>query len=347
MILRPSEAENLSGQTDEQTGRRHLSNSSIQTLLACPRRWELHYERKLELIERSRPMSMGSAFQKAIEFQNPEYGLRALRGEEPCDFCEGGEQRIGPDDWVTCENCDGAYWITDPNRQFFTQEQVDRQLVDEAIVEGAAKLYLSKWPEGPGETREFEYRVRLRNPDTGHYSQTFDLLGKADGVDVQDGDEDDLIENKLTGDVSPAKVQHLPLDQQIRLERYGYWRATGRTIGRVFYRWILKPKIRQRKDETLEEFCDRIRHEYATLPDKYLHEQEPQYAPTGDFLRTEAELWQLAENLRRQSRGKVFVRNTNACRPMGMSPCAFIPICTGDPDAMHLYKTKETHDATD
>ena len=344
MKLRPSDATNLAGQD---TGRRELHQSTIALLLACPRKFDLAVNKGLELIERPRPLSLGSAFQKAIEHQDPMVGVHALRGETRCDFCEDGDQRIGPDDWVRCENCDGQVWVTTGvPRDALTQEQQDRLMVDEAIVEAASKAYLDCWPAGPGETREFEFRVRLRSPWSGAYSRTFDLVGTADGVlDLRGADDMiqangyELVENKLVSQITPQKVQRLPLDRQVAIYRYGIWRATGRKVETVRYRWTRKPQIRQKQNETVDEYAERIRADYVERPEFYLHEEEPQFATTGDLLRIEAELWVLAEQVRHAERQKLYVRNTAHCSDFG--GCQFIPICTGDPDAKNLYRTRD------
>jgi hypothetical protein len=220
-----------------------------------------------------------------------------------------------------------------------------------------------------GERREFEFKVQLRSPWTGAYSRTFDLLGYADGlVDpwaVSDHPDDrdlapvqmplEIIENKLVGQISAVKVQRLPLDRQLALERYGIWRATGRTVQRVHYRWVKKPSIKQRKGrelkdgsikgaETLDEFCERIAADYEERPDFYLHEEAPQFTTTDDLLRIEADLWEWAEDIRARmrrasdGRRRVFDRNTSHCSEY--AGCQFLAICTGDPDAMSLYQVR-------
>ena len=358
MKLRPSDATNLSG---EYTGRRELHQSTVSLLMACPRKYDLSQNKKLDLIEQPRPLSLGSAFQKAIEEQEPHAGVMYLRGWQRCDFCEDGDQRLADDSYVRCENCDGEGWVPGATtRQTFTQEQEDRLAVDEAIVEAASTAYLNRWPGGTGETREFEFKVRLRSPWTGAYSRTFDLAGKADGVvDLTPGPESpnggtweygpggeprittpyELIENKLVGQITPQKVQRLPLDRQVAIYRYGIWRATGRRVETVRYRWTRKPQIRQKQDETIDEFCERIRQDYVERPDFYLHEENPASASDRDMLRVEAELWVWAEQIRHAEKQKLYVRNTAHCHEFG--GCPYIPICTGDPEAKHLYRKRD------
>jgi hypothetical protein len=215
-ILRPSDATNLAG---VETGRAHLSHSRIGMFLACHRRYELHYEERLEPVSRPAALSMGSAFQKAIELQDPGAGPLVLDG------------------WEYHPETDA--WGGSPEPlHFHTQEAEDKHRINQAIVRAAAALYLRRWPSPVGEAREFEYRVRLRSPWTGRYSQTFDLQGFADGLIDRSDAWLELVENKLVGRIDQITVQRLPLDRQLQLGRYGVWRATGRPVNRVHYRWV-------------------------------------------------------------------------------------------------------------
>lgn len=396
-ILRPSEAINLAGQD---TGRHTLSHTRLAVWLACHRKFELDYLQRLELVRAPRYFTLGKAFQKAIEHQDPEVGVRLLNGFEPCEACRGkgvlppresGLNAVyNPSfDMPICETCHGRGYVGE--QRFFHYEDAEREhRINEAIVRGASALYLRKWPEGPGETREVEYRVQLRSPWTGAYSRTYDLLGYADGVidggglvcpngcpnpspawwpapvgevdppcsncDAPLAKRDDspleVIENKLVGRIEKADVLSLPLNRQLALERYGLWRATGRPVTRVWYRWIKKPSIRQREGrradksdaETLDQFCQRVEADYEARPDFYVHEEDPSFVTTADLLRIEADLWEWATDIRaRMHRGsdgrrRVFDRNTSHCSNYG--GCQFLPICKGDPDAMSLYQVR-------
>jgi hypothetical protein len=336
-ILRPSDAENLAGQD---TGREHLSHSRLNLFLACHEKYNLHYNERLEPVGGIEALSLGSAFQKAIELQDPEAGPLVL----------GGWTASPNDAYAT-----GAGYTMLPPLEpihFHTQEAEDKHRVNQAIVRAAAALYLRTWPAPVGERREFEFLVRLRNPWTGHYSRTFDLLGYADGLEDPQGWGDlsntppseleklslKLTENKLVGQVSKVMVQRLPLDRQLALLRYGVWRATGRKVSEVAFRWIKKPSIKQRQKETIEEFCDRIAEDYETRPDFYAYEPPASYITAADLLRIECELWTWAEQLRQLRRQRIYDRNTSACSDYG--GCKYIPICSGDPDALSLYEVR-------
>jgi hypothetical protein len=324
-ILRPSDATNLAG---VETGRAHLSHSRIGMFLACHRRYELHYEERLEPVSRPAALSMGSAFQKAIELQDPGAGPRVLDGWVPERTVRKGVD-MWPWDWRK---------PVEP-LHFHTQEAEDKHRINQAIVRAAAALYLRRWPSPVGEAREFEYRVRLRSPWTGRYSQTFDLQGFADGLIDRSDAWLELVENKLVGRIDQITVQRLPLDRQLQLGRYGVWRATGRPVNRVHYRWVKKPSIKQRQGETVDEFTDRLAADYEAREDFYSYEPPPSYITAADLLRIEAELWTWAEQLRALRRQRIYDRNTASCSDFG--GCKYVAICSGDPDAEHLYYRRE------
>jgi hypothetical protein len=298
--LRESDAVNL---IDEDTGREHLSASQVSTLLACPQKYGFSYEEKLEPIAFRPALSLGKAFQKAIEMADPEAGVRAIWAE----------------------------------RSYTSQEQIDQIEKDAAIVGAASSLYLSLYPDKPNSQKEYGYRVQLRNPWTGAYSRTFDLLGFADELAEEDG-QLVLIENKFVAQISEVSIRRLPLDRQISLAAYGIWRATGREVSKVRYRFTRKPTIRQRKGESLGEYLMRVERDYNDRPDFYAEEQVI-YRDQASLARTEAELWEWAEQVRASRKRHLWPRNTSACTDFG--GCEFLPLCLGDPDALSLYQEKQ------
>lgn len=367
-VLRPSDCTNLAG-TD--TGRHTLSHTRLSVWLACHRKFELSYLKRLEAVSRPRHFTLGTAYQKAIEFGDPEVGVRFLNGFEPCEACKGrgylGNHGPSPhfgggtllDD--TCQVCDGHGFVGE-QVNFWTEHAENQHRVDEAIVRGASTLYLKKWPAPLNETREFEFRVRLRSPWTGAYSQSYDLLGYADGVidpagpllDLGRDYENplELVENKLVGRIDEATITSLPLNRQLAIERYGLWRATGRPVTRVWYRWVKKPQIKQRGGrkqdksdaESIGEFCARIEADYEARPDFYAIQEDPSFVTTADLLRIEAELWETAADMRdymrpaRDGHRRAFPRDTSRCSDYG--GCDFVPICTGAPDAAALFNVR-------
>jgi hypothetical protein len=298
--LIPSDVQNLIDQEDRE-GRASLSHSSLNTQLACHQRYAYSYVDKIEPISKAASLRLGGAFAKATETGDPADGVAKLSGEAT----------------------------------ILTQEDQDRLTVDCAIVTGAARAYLAAY--GRRERREFGYRVRLRNPDTGAYSRTFDLEGYADGLT----DDWMLIEDKFVGQMQAVAIKRLKLDRQLALECYGIWRATGHEITDVSYRFTRKPSIKQKKTETVEEYAERVEADYAERPEFYLVEEKITRSAT-DLVRIEAELWQWAAQRREAARARIYPRNSSHCHDYG--GCPFLPLCVGDPDAPSLFKPKVRSD---
>jgi hypothetical protein len=292
--------------TDEITGRRHLSNNSIGILLSCPQKYGFSYDARIEPISKSEPLKMGSAFQKGIE---------------------AGDPRVAIDAFV---KADGA---------ILSQADEDRRRINATICGAAALAYLEQFGSPDSEIREFGFRVRLRNPWTGAYSRTFDLLGFLDALDRDEHGHLVNVENKFVGQIGDVQVRKLPLDRQIALGCYGAWRALGEEVTQVRYRFVRKPSIRQKQGESVEEFCERVRADYAARPDFYV-KPEDFTRSAADLVRTEAELWEWADKVRRAEKRRLWDRNTAACHEYG--GCDFLPICVGDPDAMSLYQRKDS-----
>ena len=285
------------GHTAAPTGREHLSHSSLTVLLNCQQRYSFQYDQRLEPVTRSVPRELGTAFQLAVEHGDPEVGVAHLHAAQPV--------------------------------------ATEEREVEEAIVAAAATLYLELY--GQVESSEVEYRVRLRNPWTGAYSRTFDLLGYADGVS-DEGSWLTLVENKLVGQIDQVSIRKLPLDRQLALARYGLWRATGKQVREVRYRYTRKPSIKQKQNESLAAYCDRIAADYEDRPEFYCREE---HLLTGndDLVRTEAELWSWAQRLRDARADRVWPRNTSHCHDFG--GCPYMTACLGDPDAPALYQVRE------
>ena len=142
----------------------HLTQSSLRTYRACPRRFLYRYEMKVSSV-RTRPESMltGTSVHRAIEWYSKSGG--------------------------------------DVGLALSKLDQVDafRRAKEAAMVMG----YAAYWGEPKGiQSVEEEFEIDLVNPETGAASRTFKLAGKLDATfDDAAGGQTSLLERQLMGSV--------------------------------------------------------------------------------------------------------------------------------------------------
>jgi hypothetical protein len=196
---------------------------------------------RLELIEGPRALGMGKAFQKAIELQDPDAGVTALRDATPAGYDQA--------------------------------RAIDKLRIEEATVRAAAALYLRRWPApvDGAETREFEYRVRLRNPWTGPLLADVRPARLRRRRDRR-GAYLELIENKFVGQIDAA---HDPQAEARPPGRPRVLRAVARDREAGPRRPLplrRKPSIKPWKAtknkpaETTDEFIERLTADYEKRP---------------------------------------------------------------------------------
>ena len=300
LTLRPSDALNLIGQDDAALGREHLSHTTLSLLLNCQRKYQFAKVDRLEPIEVKQSLQLGKAFHVGVEHDSPKVAAEYLMENAP-------EPR--------------------------DQDEYDKQRISAHTVGAAVAAYRRTWGDKDAGEPEYGYRIRLRNPWTGHYSRSFDLLGYADRV-IENDKNITLIENKFVGRLDETTIRKLKLDRQISLTCYGLWRATGKPVDVVDYRYVRKPSIRQKSGESVDDFIERLHADYESRPEFYLH-AEALARDTRDLLAIEAELWAWADQLRHARHRHFFPRNTSHCSDYG--GCQYLPLCLGDSDARSRY----------
>lgn len=312
LILRDPELLNLED-NDETVGRGHLSHSAIGTLLACEQRFKLHYESGLRPAVTATPLALGRAFATALETGDPQIGYDLVLADHAAEVAANA----------------GNPWAVSVPR-----EEAETGAV---TVRAASRAYLKRYGQH-GETRELTLRARIRNPAPGgRYSLSHDLVGRVDAVDL---DNRVLIEDKLASSQSKVGLdRRVKLDRQVSIETYLIWRCTGVLIDKVHYRVTSKPGIRQRQNETHDQFLERLEGDYAERPEFYLTEELAERTRI-DFLRLETELWRWAEMVRSARTDRTWPRNTSACLEHGS--CRFLPLCADEPGAYEQFRRVET-----
>lgn len=309
MTLRPPERVNLDG-TD--TGDRDcLSHSRLGVFLSCQEKFNWHYEHRLEPAVKKPALTMGSAFAHALETGDPQAGFNQVIEERDALLLEHS----------------GDPWIVIPS--------LESAEIDATIVLATAGAYLKRY--GTQDVRrEVTFRARIRNPQTGAYSRTFDVQARVDGLTPTG-----LVEDKLVGRIDHVTERKLILDRQVTLGCYMAWRCEGLDIHDVLYRMTKKPAIKRTQKETHDEYLARIVSDYAERPDFYLQEFRLERTPE-DFLRLEHELWQWCSQIREARHAGVFPRNTASCSEYG--GCKFLGLCTREPGARDQFVVRPERD---
>lgn len=160
--------------------------------------------------------------------------------------------------------------------------------------------------------KEFEYNA----------SRFFKIRGKVDGL-CADGS---VVEHKTTRNALDDKyLDRLALDDQVTLYLASQSVIQNRIVNRVHYTAVQKPTIRQKQNETLEEYMKRVEDWYdETKVKSFTVVRSPQ-----ELGKACDELEYLAKEIRNR---KVWYRNPSHC---SIVDCAYRSICLDyDPECV-------------
>ena len=252
---------------------------------------------------------MGSAFHAGIESQSVDAAVEVLRGGAPVwQMWEGDAAKV-------------------------------REAVVSAMVGGA----LARWSVWPS-IHEHQFEVALRN-SKGSSSKRHRLSGVLDGV-WQKGEHPDhpgevvLGEWKTASIVNQDYIQRLEIDFQVSTYLWAASQLFGEPVRSVVYRVVKKPTIRQRKEESVDEYSERVRLDYLERPDHYFFEEL--VTRTDEQLeRWREQAWAIHQRIMQIKGGGVpAIRNTQSCVSRGR--CPYFDLCVGavDENAFKQLPTK-------
>ena len=206
--------------------------------------------------------------------------------------------------------------------RLYKGEEIEKEYSKEYAMFTAYKKYI--YPEFNVSDSETWVRKSI--------SDGLEMVGIADGI----ADNGWIVEHKTTStEITEAYEYDLMLDEQI----LAYMWMTGARS--VWYAVCRKPTIRQKKNETEEEFFHRMCEWYETDTDSKIRLLE--------IHRTNEEVDQFAKDLKQiakviRSEGSnenECYRNTMHCNKWGRR-CEYFPICNNyDPSAEYVEFTKE------
>jgi hypothetical protein len=212
-----------------------LTASRIKTLLHCMRRHYLRYEVGLAAATAGDALRFGSAWHRAME----------------------------------------ARWHGDAFEFALAAAVGTRQEIDElqaAILAGLLAAYYALYAEDP--VRELHPEVEFIG--LVRYSRDFCAAGKIDGLGTLRDGRLALVEHKTTGEsVAPDSDYWLRLRADKQIAQYILAaREIGWDIETVIYDVARKPAIRQKQNETVPQFADRLAADAKARPEFYFARRE-------------------------------------------------------------------------
>ena len=280
-----------------------LTASRMAALLACPRKHYWRYEVCLQTTEQAHALRFGSAWHNAMEcrWKGMDYEAALSAVIEAADSLHGFDEL----DCATLAGMLAGYY---------------------AHYTGDAECVQSLQPE-----------IEFRNPIAG--SRTFDACGKLDGLGTHKDGRLILLEHKTAGeDIAPDSEYWLRLRFNQQISQYVLAaREAGWGISTVLFDVVRKPTIRQRQNESPEEYGNRLVADIRVRPEYYFARREVPVLDTdlAEFAVQRLELSRLILNLRAASRK--LTRENNSARPCQAWPrncgaftcqgCEFKPFC--------------------
>lgn len=221
----------------------------------------------------------------------------------------------------------------------FDQQEADKTAVQRSMLTGMLLGSETAFEDPPDAEREPEWLNPLINPDSGRASRSIQLAGKADSLIHRNG-QSIVVEEKTTGQISEVDIRKLPLDQQVMNEVVNLELSRNIHVSEVWYRYIRKPSIRQKKDETVQQFCDRLEQDYIDRPEFYFLEERLIY-DSSQLLEYSRGLWAFGKILLYSINNNYWPRNTSRCSDWGS--CEYLPLCSGQ-DCEGMYIEKAPHE---
>lgn len=213
-----------------------LTATRMGTLLACPRRHFWRFEMGLQPVAKGEALRIGSAWHRAMEAR--------WRG---ADY-------------------DAALAAAIP-------EGVDLDALQCATIAGLLAGYYRHYASSEV-VKEIHPEVEFRHALEG--TRSFEAAGKIDGLGILHDGRIALIEHKTCGEDISAESEYwlrLRANQQV-MQYVLAARALGWDVQQVIYDVARKPAIRQKQNETVEQFGDRLEADCAARPEFYFARRE-------------------------------------------------------------------------
>jgi hypothetical protein len=146
-----------------------------------------------------------------------------------------------------------------------------------------------------------------------------------------------IMEHKTAASIDGAYIDKLWHDLQIMLYAYAYQEMTGKKVRGVIYNVAKKSRIRQRQNETEEQFQDRLIEVYQ---DKSMYHREEILCDERRLKEVQGELWDICKEIKK---AKNLYKNRAQCF-MYNRECEYFKICNSGGSEIvidNFYKERE------
>lgn len=285
------------------------TNSRLKCLQTCPMKEKFRYRDELVPIGRSKALQIGTAIHKGIELWSVVAGVKELETQLPYPS---------------------------------STEEANEQTIALATVQAMLEGYFAIYDEFKEHQPETLFDLGMRYPIKGgkmRTSRAIHVCGKIDDIATING-EQWLVEYKTASQIDKSYFDRLYVDSQITMYMMAARRMGYKPVG-VIYRVLKKPSIRQRQNETVEKFTERLRLDYLQRPEFYYYETRL-YRTQDDLIDFEKELWYQVVQAERNARKGVCWRHTKSCSDYGT--CPYLPLCMRDNDAELMFEHREANE---
>ncbi|MFH2108551.1 MAG: PD-(D/E)XK nuclease family protein [Chrysiogenia bacterium] len=293
-----------------ENGKTILTNSAINAFKSCARKYYWRYVREIEARERPEALLLGTAVHEFLEnhYRQLPYSPNDNLSFKSQAILKGVKE----------------YYPT----RYFDDCDLFEPLAIEKVIQG-----------------------EILNPETGRPAREYAYGGRVDGLVIMKRDAEGfkagdllLLEHKSASKVDDAYFERLQLDSQLLLYSLYLGRELGTLISGCLFNVIRKPSIRQRKNESEEEYGNRLRQEmnwpemyrrrFLRFSDQRLHE-------------IQKELWDAKNIVSKARQAGVYTMNSNACFDYHRK-CDYWALCSSqDPEMIikesGLFQDQEAH----
>lgn len=229
-----------------------ISQSEIQAFVRCRYKWYLSYVKLLGPKVEPTYFEDGSVYHNALE--NLSLGMSEVDVAKNVrkDYEEYAKANPAPD----------------------AEDYNLRMLKVQGMVQGYVKHYGNEYTDGTLMLlqAESEFKIKLDG-----FDDVF-IVGKKDKRILKSG-EVQLVEHKTAGQIGNSYIKKLPRDQQTLTYLWADLKEHGNNGAKaVVYDVTKKPTIRQKQDETREEYMQRVIDGYVKSPEKNFYRETLRYS---------------------------------------------------------------------